>query len=64
MSKYDTDGFESLSFSICCVIPFRGSFDLDVAYWNEYLGEDSEITLDAVEVYRNLKAYFEGTKYE
>lgn len=39
------------------------SFDLDVNYINDY-GRDRSVTIDALEVYKHLKAYFRGTEYE
>lgn len=39
------------------------SFDLDVDSFDSYYGPES-IDLDALEVYKNLKEYFKGTKYE
>lgn len=39
-------------------------FDLDVEYWDEYRGFENEVTLDALEVYNHLKAYFKGTEHE
>ena len=39
------------------------SFDLDVNYMDDYYGYSS-VSIDALEVYKHLKAYFKGTVYD
>lgn len=41
----------------------RESFELDVNYIDDHYGYSS-VTLDALEVYKHLKAYFKGTPHE
>ena len=38
-------------------------FDLDVFY-HDYIHGPEEVTLDALQVYKDLKEFFKGTEYE
>jgi hypothetical protein len=62
MSKKDWVYKDFGDYSVDPLTPERGHFDLYVTYIDEY-GEDY-VSLDAVEVYKNLKEYFKGTEYE
>lgn len=39
-------------------------FELGVSYYLGLNDDESEVTTDALEVYRALKDYFKGSKYE
>lgn len=39
------------------------NFVLGAYYYDDYYGP-SEVTLDALQVYKDLKEFFKGTKYE
>lgn len=51
-----TDDYEILYYN-------NKSFELDVNYIDDRYGYSS-VTLDALEVYKHLKAYFKGTVYD
>ena len=58
MTEFNTKDFGDYS-----ITPITGetSFELDVKYCGFLV---DWVTLDALEVYNNLKEYFKGTKYE
>lgn len=45
------------------IVPTVEGFELDVRSFDSFYGPDT-ITLNALEVYRDLKEYFEETEYE
>lgn len=60
----DTAGFVGKCYERYAIVPYLDSFDLDVSYWNYYFDEEDTVTIDALEVYNNLKEYFKGTEHE
>lgn len=61
------EGFAFKDYGDHSILPWvsggKLAFELDVEYIDGNYGPDS-LTLDALEVYKNLKEYFKGTKYE
>lgn len=65
--KIDTEVFKVKKFEGYTVWPAyknAKTIDLDVDYWDDYFGSENSVTLDAVDVYKNLKEYFKGTEHE